>query len=50
MRGIKSLSLGIKAEPVDVLMEDSDEDRDDDLLKLEEPKRTHDIELDFEKF
>ena len=36
MRGIKSLSLGISAEPVDVLMEESDEDRDENLMKQDE--------------
>ena len=47
MRGIKSLSLGISAEPVDVLMEDSDEDHDDNLMKPDELDQIQDIELDF---
>jgi hypothetical protein len=33
MRGIKSLSLGIAAEPIDILMEESDENPEPDLLR-----------------
>ena len=48
MRGIKSLSLGIK-DAVDPLIEEAEEEADD-LLNKEESPLLKDIEMDFERF